>query len=157
MLYPKIVEVSTDKATGSTYVLVRFWLTEAARTAGKTPYLVEDFVMQLRPTGTRLIDPDDDTKGSESYVIDIPAAIKDNIKRYIVEAERLGYQGDNTSRKATASTSFKVGGVTKRKKGARIFTPVVRDQSDPHGVLAKPEVKDMEGKDVDVSVAAVSP
>lgn len=157
MLYPKILEVSTDKATGATYCLVRFWLTEAARAQGKTPFLVEDFVMQLRPTGTRLIDPDDETKGTESFAIDVPAAINANIARYIVRAEQHGYQGDNTSRKATASMSFKVGGGTVRKKGARIFTPIVRDQSDPHGILAKPEVKDMEGKDIDVSLAAVGP
>ncbi|KKN62505.1 hypothetical protein LCGC14_0511210 [marine sediment metagenome] len=158
MLYPKIMEVSTAKATGATYYLVRFWLTAADRAAGKTPFLVEDFVdTTLRPTGTRLIDPDDETKGSEAYDIDLPAAIKDNIKRYIVSAERLGYQGDNTSRKATASMAFKVGGETIRKKGARILKPIVRDQSDPNGVLAKPEVKDMEGKDLDVSLAAVGP
>jgi hypothetical protein len=157
MLYPKIVEVSTDKATGATYVLVRFWQTKTARAEGRPPFLVEDFVMALRPTGTRLIDPDDETKGTETYSIDVPAAIKENIRKYIAEAERLGYQGDNSSRKGTASTSFKVGGVVKRKRGARIFKPVVRDQSDPHGVLSRPEVKELEGKDVDVSVVAVGP
>jgi hypothetical protein len=154
MLHPKIVEVSTDQVTGETYVLVRFWKTKAARTRGDPPFLTEDFLMQLRPTGTRQVDPDDPSKGTEVFDRDLEAEIRDNIRRYIVDAERYGHEGDNTSQTASGGQFFAKGRVV-RRSGTPIKA-IKRDSSDPHGVLAKPEVAALPGKDIDL-LAAVGP
>ena len=155
MLYPRIDEVTTDKRTGETYVRVRFWKTEAARAREDTPFLVEDFVMPLRPTGTRLIDPDDPDRGTEEFARDLPAEIRGNISRYIERAEKYGYEGDNTSGDNTpgggrTAAPFSVEGRLVREAGKFRKEPRERDESDPHDVLAKPEVTDLRDKDLDV-------
>ena len=152
MLYPKIIEVSTDKDTGHTYVLVHFWRGKAARTRGNAPYLIEDFLMQLRPTGTRLLDEGNPHLGSEPYDRDMPAEIDANITAYIVQAEKYDFHGDNSSRTASAGEFYAKGKRVRPK--ATPIKAVKRDQSDPSGALT-PEVKALEGKNVDV--AAVSP
>lgn len=155
MLHPKIVEVTTDQKTGETYVLVEFWGTKAARTRDDPPFLIEDFIIPLRPTGLRPIDPDNPALGMEVYDRDLVAEIEDHIRRYIVRAEEHGYVGDNTSANATTAGPFSVGGVVVREKGKLLREPRLRDESDPHGILAKPEVVALRGKDIDL--AAVGP
>src|SRR3990172_5631185 len=54
MVYTKL-EVSTHADSGHTYVLVHFWADAAARDRGEAPSLVNDFLMQLRPTGERIV------------------------------------------------------------------------------------------------------
>lgn len=135
MLHPKIVEVSTDQKTGETYVLVHFWRTKAGRTRGDRPFLIEDFIMRLRLGG------------------DLPAEIRANIGRFIRDAERYAYAGDNSSQAARGG-AFSAHGKLVRPEGTPIQA-VVRDTSDPHGVLAEPEVAALPGKDIDV--AAVGP
>ena len=54
MVY-EIAEISTDKPTGRTYVLVHYWETEAARAKGDPPDLVNDHFMDLFATGERHI------------------------------------------------------------------------------------------------------
>ncbi len=152
MLHPRIIEVTTDKRTGETYVLVRFWKTKAARARKDTPFLVEDFVMPLRPSGTRLIDPDRPELGSEAFDRDLPAEIRGNIRAYIERAEKHGYEGDNTSGDARTGASFSVDGVVVREAGKLLVEPRERDESDPHGILAKPEVTALRDKDIDVAV-----
>ncbi len=134
MLHPKIIEVTTEKKTGETYVLVHFWRTKAARTRGDLPFLIEDFIMRLRPGG------------------DLPAEIRANIGNFIRDAERYGYEGDNSSRTASGG-AFSAHGKTVRVAGTPIQA-VVRDVSDPHGVLAKPEVAALPGKDIDLEAVA---
>ena len=151
MLHPKIIEVSTGKGTEHVYCLVHFWRTKAARTAVGPPYLIEDFLMQLRPIGTRLIDEDNPLAGSETYDRDLPAEIKENIRAYIVEAEKHDFHGDNSSRKASAG-EFYAKGKRVRPKDTPIKA-ILRDQSDPNGAL-KPEVKAMQGKNLDVAVVS---
>lgn len=150
MLHPKIIEITTDKATSHTYVLVRFWRTKAARTQGKPPYLVEDFLMHLRPTGMRLIDEGNPTLGSVSYDRDLPAEITENIRRYIVQAEKHGFRGDNTSSTVLGGEFFAKGRRVRAKNLP--IKAIQRDNSDPHGVLAKPEVVALRGKDIDLVV-----
>ena len=124
MLY-KIVEVSTDKASSHAYVLVHFWSRKADARAKKPPDRSNDFLMQLRPTGARLLDPDKRGLGAETFDRDLPAEIKANIEAYWERAEARGYPPDH------ANASIK------------------RDNSDPHGVLAVPEVAALRGKEVD--------
>ncbi len=152
MLHPRIIEITTDKRTGETYVLVRFWKTKAARERNDRPFLVEDFVMPLRPIGTRLIDPEHLELGSEEFARDLPAEIRGNIRAYVERAERLGYAGDNTSGEARTGASFSVDGVVVREAGKLLVEPRKRDESDPHGVLAKPEVTALRDNDVDLGV-----
>ena len=137
MLY-KIVEVSTDKSSGHTYVLVHFWRRKADQKAGKPPARINDFLMQLRPTGVRVVTNiqgwrkrkdgvfvDPATLGPEkpepewereTHDRDLPTEIKANIEAYWRRAEAKGYPGDQTDSR------------------------IKRDNSDPHGVLARPDV-----------------
>ena len=137
-MFYQIVEVSTDKASGHTYVLVHFWRDKADQVKGKPPDRVNDFLMQLRPTGERVvtdgngwykrlsdgvfIDPtkladDDATKWEwETYDRDLPAEVKANIEAYWERAEAKGYPGDQADPR------------------------IKRDDSDPYGVLARPDV-----------------
>lgn len=152
MLHPRIDEVATDATTGETYVLVRFWKSKAARARDDPPFLTEDFVMQLRPTGERLIDEDNPALGKETFDRDLEAEIQQNIWNYAERAERLGYEGDNTSGDAVTAGAFSIGGKVIREAGKLIPGHRKRDESDPHGVLAKPEVKELRDKDIDLAV-----
>lgn len=135
MLHPKIIEVSTDKATGCVYVLVHFWKTKAARGRRDKPFLINDFVMVLNPTSN------------------VEAQIMSNIWSYAERAEECGYKGDHSTANAITTDSFSEGGKEIRRKGAPVREPRQRDQSDPHGILAKPEVAALPGKDIDLEVA----
>ena len=150
MLHPKIIELRTDRATGHAYLLIHFWQTKAARTRGDPPFLIEDFLMQLRPTGTRLIDEDNPALGTVPFDRDLPAEIRGNIRAYIAEAEQHSYRGDNSSRNATGGEFFAKGRMV--RPSGRPITRIERDSSDPHGVLAKPEVVALRDKDVDLAV-----
>ena len=148
MLHPKIIEVRKEYNTGHTYVLVLFWRSKAARGRSDPPYLIEDFLMQLRPTGTRVIDEGNPLAGSEAFNRDLPAEIKENIRSYIVRAEKFDYHGDNSSKTASGGEFFAKGRRV-RAQGLPI-TSIERDNSDPHGVLL-PEVVAMRGRNVDVT------
>ena len=124
MIY-KIVEVSTDKASGHTYVLTHFWARKADARANKPPRRINDFLMQLRPTGTRLIDPDKPELGSETFDRDLPAEIKANIEAYWGRAETKGYPADHSNSRSQ------------------------RDNSDPYGVLARPDVAALRGAELE--------
>ena len=124
MLY-KIIEISTDKASGHTYVLVHFWRRRADHTRGKLPDRINDFLMQLRPVGAKLIDPDEPELGRVVFDRDLPAEIRTNIKAYWARAEAKAFPTDHTS------------------------PAIQRDQSDPHGVLARPDVTALRGAEVE--------
>ncbi len=150
MLHPRVIEISTDVASSEVYVLVRFWKTPGARGRDEKPFLIEDFIMQLRLVGTRMVDPNDPSRGVENYNRSLRLEIRENIRRYIEEAERLGYKGDNTSGSAVIGDSFSIGGKIVRRRGALAGNPRRRDMSDPHGVMAKPEVAALRGKNMDL-------
>ncbi len=150
MLYPKVTEISTDEESGETYFLVKFWTTSAARGRDEKPHLIEDFIMPLRLVGERLIDPDSPEKGTEQYNRNLRMEIRGNIRRYIEEAERLGYRGDNTSGSAITGDLFSIGGRVVRRKGVPVGKPRGRDMSDPHGIVAKPEVATLRGRNMDL-------
>ncbi len=54
MVY-EIQEISTDKASGMTYVLVHYWADDASRLRGDEPLLVNDHLMPLTRFGTRAV------------------------------------------------------------------------------------------------------
>ncbi len=136
MIY-RIETISTDEKTGLTYFLVHFWRT----VAGPKPDRVNDFVMQLRPTLTRIVTKNGQWKKSdgtfvdkpetidgiskwewETIDIDLPSIIEENIRAYWDRAEKNEYPADHTSRIRLTS-------------------------NDPHGVLARSDVMAM--KDVE--------
>ncbi len=149
-MFYKIIEVSTDKASGHTYVLVHFWRRKADQKAGKPPDRINDFLMQLRPTGERVVTNaqgwskrkdgvfvDPATLGPEKpepewerepIDRDLPAEIKANIEAYWERAEEAEAGGKPyPANHANAS--------------------IQRDDSDPHGVLARADVAALRGKE----------
>lgn len=129
-MFYKIVEVSTDKASGHTYVLVHFWRKKENHQAGKPPVRINDFLMQLRPMATRLIDPDKPELGRETFDRDLPTQIKANIEAYWDRAE--------TAEKT--DTPYPADHRNQR---------IERDDSDPHGVLARADVAALRGTEVE--------
>ncbi len=151
MVY-KIVEVSTDKASGHTYVLAYFWRRRAAYQTGKPAGRVNDFLMQLRPTGERIVTNvqgwpkrksggvfvDPATLGPEkpepewereTVDRDLPAEIRANIEAYWGRAEEAEAGGKPYPANHTSPR-------------------IQRDNSDPHGVLARPDVAALRGAEV---------
>lgn len=139
----QIQEVKTEKKTGETYVLVHFWPTRMAFARHEEPAIEEDFIMQLRPTGRRAVTdkdgrvlrqsgvwashrapPDDnDPSVTELVEVDLEVQIKENIERFI--------------------------GRHRRVRGILRDPAIKTDKSDPHGILNKPDVKDLPGKAFD--------
>lgn len=111
-LYPKVVEVSRDRATGETYVLVDFYPTRVAKLAGTGAVLREEFVMQLRPTYTI---SDSDGSVTATGPIDVRAEMLANIQDFIARAERNGWRGNLTQERAGR--------------------PRLRDSADTFGIL----------------------
>jgi len=116
MVY-EIVEISTVKGTGATYLLVNFW---QDKKVGK-PYLINDFILGL------------DAHNPEAKIVSF-------IEDYWRTAVAHKWQGDHS---AHGTEHFIVDGKIARKAGtaAKRFDC---DKSDPHGVLAK--VKHLEKK-----------
>lgn len=164
MLY-KPVEISTVKATGLTFFRVPFWRDKADFDAGKPWDRKNDFLMQLRSTGERVVtnaegwpkrkddgkfidpatlDPEkpEPEWERETFDRDLPAEIRANIEAYWERAEANEYPPDHTSIAYDLVSGW--GRET-----------IERDQSDPHGVLARPDV--MALKDAQVEVLSSQP
>jgi hypothetical protein len=147
-VFYRIAEVSTDKASGHAFILVDFWASKADFGASKPPVLTNDFLMQLRPTGQRIVtnaegwlkrkdgvfvDPEtlDDSSEPEpewereTVDRELPAEIRANIKAYW---ERAQVRGD---------------------RGSKIDPRIQRNETDPHGVLARADVKALRGAEVE--------
>ena len=141
MLY-KIIEVSTIKAVGETYVLVHFWMEMRTYVDGKPPYLINDFTMQLRPKGWEK--PDEDSPPVETER-DVVGELRANIKAYWERGLVAGYRGDHSTSAASTSADFWEGPRLIRPKGKLVKGAVVRDTSDPHKILERGDVKDLPG------------
>ena len=147
-MFYKIVEVSTDRASGHLYCLVHFWLNREDFTKRKPPFRKNDFLMQLSPVGERVItnidgwykrlsdgvfidpetvDPEQPEPEweRETFDRDLPAEIKANIESYWQRVLILPIPFDHTSHR------------------------IQRDESDPHGVLARPDVTALRGAKVE--------
>jgi len=145
-VFYRIEEVSTDRASGHTYVLAHFWQRKAHCRSGKPPARINDFLMQLRPTGERIVtnaegwlkrkdgvfvDPEavqgDEEWERETFDRDLPTQIQANIEAYWERAEAKGYPVDHSNQH------------------------IQRDESDPHGVLAREDVRALRGAGVERS------
>ncbi|KKN82263.1 hypothetical protein LCGC14_0310760 [marine sediment metagenome] len=145
----KIREISTVKDSRLTYVLVDFWTGRANFERGKPPILINDFLMQLHTTSVRIVtradgrlklldgtfvDPKAETTRDipndqfdrETVDHDLPDEMKANIEAYWKRAQARG------------------------DIGSKLDPRIHRDQSDPEGVLAKPEVRALVGADIEV-------
>lgn len=158
MVY-EIEDISTDKASGHTYVLVHFWPDAIARARGDAPVLVNDFLMQLRPTGERVVT---DSQGRwkrkdgsfielsgpdapefvdraeleiETFERSVTLEIAANIERFLQRAERDQYLGDHTHRDGSAPMVVK-GQIIPQGK----FDLDLDDAHDPYNVLKHPDV-----------------
>lgn len=139
----QIQEVKTHKGSGEPYVLVHFWPTRVSFTKHEKPAIEEGFTMQLRPTGQRAVTdvegkvlrqsgiwashrapPDDnDPPVTEPVAIDLQAQIKGNIERFLK--------------------------LHRHVRGSLRDPAIETDESDPHGILARPDVAALSGKDFD--------
>lgn len=157
MLY-RIVEISTEKSTGLTYLLVHFWLDEASHDKGDEPVLVNDFLMALADEAERIVEdangwravngvfelPYEEIDGEwvekrkewdrETVKVDVPAIIKANIERYWTTAETKQWRGDHT---ADMTKPFYEGEKRIQQRAVAVFE---RDASDPTGVIARADV-----------------
>ncbi len=169
MIY-KISEISTVKDSSLTYVLVDFWANRQSLRGGDPPVLTNDFLMQLQTTSIRIITneegwlkatdgtfidpatltPDDPQPEWERETVprDVAAEIKDNISGYWQRAVESQLTGDHT---ANPTNPFYKKGKIVPQKGST--PPVKRDQSDPKGILAKQDIQDLIGIEIEGVVA----
>lgn len=141
-MYYRIIEVSSETTPDAlTFVRVRFWLAEADYLASEPYVLVNDFRFGLRNTVRRIVvDGNGWLKRTDStYLdpalrtnekpgdfewhdkpVDVPAKIRRHIIRYWGRAQERNAIGDETA------------------KG------IERDARDPHGILVRQDVKDLQ-------------
>ena len=167
-MFYRINEVSTIAEAEFTYFHVDFWRRKAEFDAAQPPFLTNDFHMQLQSEGEREVVRDDGwiklTSGEyisprqvrarevagevletakEPVTHDLRAQILTNIENYWAAAQLGELSGDHTgdSRK---QLYWRNRPITQKP------TPViVRDNSDPKGVLAREDVKDLRGKEIE--------
>ena len=167
-MYFRINEVSTIRATGNTYVHVDFWRRKSHFDAGDPPFLTNDFHMQLQPTGAKIVERDDGwlklaggdyispaqfearidagaelALETEPVTHDLRAQILTNIDNYWAAAQLGELSGDHTS------DSRKQLYWRNRPVPQQPTPAIVRDNSDPKGVLARREVKDLRGAKIE--------
>jgi len=130
-MFYKIVEIATAKQARETYVLVHFW-EKAADVARKPPVLINDFIMSLRSATL--------TEAGE-VERDVPGDLRANILAYWERAQKRGWRGDHSSAVGRATQAFTEKGRVLRPVGTMIVAPIERDQSDPPGILKRPDVQ----------------
>ena len=112
---------------GATYWLARYWETKRHHGRGLPAYYIEDFRFDL--TNRDGLDVFIKAKVDETWDV----------------AVQLGMRGDNTSNLVTEQDFF-VRDRLIRHAGVRVKEPIVRDDADPKGLLARPEVQALIGK-----------
>jgi len=155
-MYVELAEVNRLKGQRAIYLLVKFWRSEAWATAGNEPDLVNDFIMQLRRTETRIVtdangwlkradggfvgpaplDPEKPEPGWERETITKTRAQllgegRENIRRYAREAVKNKWRGDHTG---DATKPFFVDNQRIQQRVSQIFEREDVDEGD--GVLA---------------------
>ena len=126
-MFFRINEVSTIAATGNTYVEVDFWRRKAHFDAAQPPFLTNDFHMPLRPRQQN-----------------VREVVLNAIVAYWGRARRAGFSGDHT---LDTTKPLKRHGQLVRQVGT---TVPVRDTSDPHDVLSRPDIASLENHKKDV-------
>ena len=116
MVY-RIVEVTREKVSGRTYLLVQFWLSRADFDARQDAYLTEEFSMSLHPDEAR-------------------STIDTNIRNYWRLAQANNWRGDHTT---DHTKPFFRKDILQRQ---RATPPLQRDTTD-NGIIERPDVKDI--------------
>jgi hypothetical protein len=147
-MFYKIVEITTAKQARETYLLVHFWESAEDMARGKSPVLINDFVMQLRPTTTRLKEGVEAIEGIEVrpedleiVERDVPGEMRENILAYWQRAQKHGWRGDHSSATGRVTQAFTEKGRVLRPVGTMIVALIERDQTDPQGILKRPDVQ----------------
>lgn len=120
-MFVELAEISRLKGTNSIYLLVHFWRSQADADAGQPPLLTNDFIMQLRRTGERVVTdangnmkrldgvfvapedvtPEDEAIGWEREAFtrtrsEIFAEVRANVVAYVRRAVAAKRTGDHT-------------------------------------------------------------
>ncbi|MHC4867767.1 MAG: hypothetical protein ACYTEX_27160 [Planctomycetota bacterium] len=144
----QVQDVKTEKKFGETYVLVHFWPDRPSFAASKPPAIVESFVIQLRPRHRRIVTDKDGRTLRESGYWASPNALNFTADPPVYEE----YEADVTGEIKDTIERF-----LKRHHHVRgnLSDPSIKtDTSDPRGILAKPDVAELTGKDFDETRAA---
>ncbi len=132
-MFYKIVERRNAQGGRFLYVKVKYWETQQAFARDDDPYLIEDFGMQY---------------GGDLTTDNPAVTIERNIEELWAGAAASGYRGDHSNTENPELPAVSNGVVI--RKATRIHIPdkdkIVRDDEDPKGILADPEVAAMLGK-----------
>ena len=160
-MFYRIRSISTAKETGLAYIVVDFYAARQDAAQGKQPVLSNDFLMGLRDTEVRLVTdvlgwvklqsgkfihtevevdgewvplPEDPADPYQRQIATLPVSdiIHDNIGRYMVRSEARGDTGSKVGR-------------------------IQHDESDPHGILVRPDVQALVGRDFGLALAQGGP
>lgn len=124
-MYYVVRDISTSKVSGETFIIVEYWWEKKDFDLLRPPYLVNDFDLQLREDG----------KGVSAISEEIHAIVK----KYWSTAIANGWRGDHT---LDATKQFFRYDKPVDQGNSK---PPLKDKSDPNGILARDDVKDMEG------------
>lgn len=147
-MYTKIVKIGTLVGTPMTYVLIHMWSTKSDHDEGKEPSGDNAFVMDLELTEERMVEdgagrykrtdgefvhPDratgDEEWEQETFKLDVPQEIKDNISAYLQR------------RKKKSGTKDKYPDFHARPA-------LLHNQDDPRGILAMSDVQALVGEEI---------
>lgn len=120
-MFYKIIDIKTVADNGSLFVLVHFWRTKKDFTDGAQPYLINDFILGVKPLlvvykrdingdfitkSGKKVKEDDQEKNKkdkkdpflqEVIENDIPKFVERSILRFIERAVEKNYTGDKTA------------------------------------------------------------
>lgn len=134
-MFVEVAEINRLKDTDSIYLLVHFWRSEADALAGDPPLLTNDFIMQLRRTGERVVTDAEGNQGVETFTLsraELFADVRANVVAYMRRAREKRLTGDHTG---DASKPLFVNGKRVVQRVSQVFE---RDNvNDSDGVLAQ--------------------
>lgn len=169
MPFVEIQELSADKESHELYLLIALWATKIGHDNGNPPLITNDFIMQIRPTETRIVtdangfwkrasdgvfidpatlEPGDTTEWEHETVqrprSEIIDEIKGNVRNYFQQAVANKWRGDHTG---DSSKPFFVNNVQQNKgNGRRRDT----DMTDRWGLLGDTTIAALRGAGVDL-------
>ena len=143
-MYGIIKEISTVEGTPLIYVLIHIYTSEGSYNTGKDPIGDNDFLMDLYPTGERIVQNSqgwykrldgtfinpvlivgDEEWERETFNNDLATQIQDNVGNYLGRRDKV-----------------------KNRKGkfpSNHSSHIKTSQDDPRGILVKSEVQDLVG------------
>lgn len=147
-MYTKIMKIGTLVGTPMTYVLIHMWVDKSAHDEGKEPSGDNAFVMDLIQTDLRMVEdgkgrykradgefvhPDratgDEEWEQETFNLDVPQEIKDNISAYLQRRKKKE-------------------GTKDEYPGFHARPALLYSRDDPRGILAMSDVQALVGEEV---------